>query len=959
MKPIFSDNILSHYLSDFTLSLIPNIRKIELKISEWTIELKTGRIDSCKEESIKSRFLLSFFGDILGFNYGNATEWMLEEERKSTMDGTKVDGALGYFTKIFDEGKVRALIEVKDSKHNLDEEQKRTNDKRTPVQQAFEYAPKMGGECKWVIVTNIKEIRFYSAGDQSKYQVFFLKDLVNETKLKELLFLFHKDRLIKKKDKAQTDLLLEKSGILFGKPDKSIHIIDKIYNCLIRFEGFGFVDPCYIVTLYPFNILNEHVWQYHNRNLFTINGNIFELLNEIDIENDEVVFSDQLINDIETANVIDAKTKLETAFKFLNHCQINQITAIKDFKKVEERNKSTIGFSCRHSFSFKEGEEGITKSIYLLKNKQCDCLSCNYRSLNFNIFLGKLKTGFGNEDLNISEYAYGNYLAASNNFKTAYNIYKAIEKETKGKEGKEIEYFLTKQNIKYLHNLILDYQYDDSKEILNDIKSVDLDKVIYDEIEFCVDKDVKNYLIDVKENKLVYKLQDEIEEITFQIEKLKGLYDNGGDQLAGPNLPSDLFHAYYLLYLHVNTNYIVYDAFKRYKSLIEKVFKGLVTSYLTKEIGVNKFYEFFLTEAILHISPKDLQELLKGVDYLKTDRECVEKLIEKLNNFTTSYFNDGLFNNPYVNSLLKEHLTNFRFRDAFTNIFSNLFTILSRLEITKELFSNSRKPLLKYLKIESDLSWSDLKQFSYFLLRKGSLFEADELMEVLKIAVEGDRYGYSKYTNLIDTTAKAINKFYPRYMIDNVKLIETAILKCRSEDGNYANLKQLSHLVMICNDNCKQILLNTFEIELEKKFDIDLYETLLEKTDYNYDTKNYFQIYTEQINRTKGGSAYKFGKKELTDLVFINYAFILYKLNIDFGRIELKSFTNLNGFETWLLNPYEFEYNNFDPKWLTDLDNPIFLNRLKDNEKIKTSIELELKNSFEPVLAQIKYSYFV
>jgi hypothetical protein len=46
---------------------------------------------------------------------------------------------------------------------------------------------------------------------------------------------------------------------------------------------------------------------------------------------------------------------------------------------------------------------------------------------------------------------------ATNNFKTTYTIYKFIEKETKGREGKSIEYFLAKLNLKLLHNLILDY----------------------------------------------------------------------------------------------------------------------------------------------------------------------------------------------------------------------------------------------------------------------------------------------------------------------------------------------------------------------------------------------------------------------------------------------------------------------------------------------------------------------
>jgi len=957
-KPIFTDNFLSHYLSDFKPSYVADIRGVTQIIKSFIQELESGKLEKLKEEEIKSRFINNFFGDVLGFNYGNSKEWQLREEPKSTVDGKKPDAALGYFYPDKKKDDVRAVIEMKDALTGLDVPQNRKGN-QTPVEQAFSYVSKMGGSCKWVMVSNIKETRFYASNDSSKCQVFMLKDLSNENKLKELLLLFHKDRFIKKEGKSQTELLMEKSKMFTAEQDKPLHIIDKIDKCLKRFEGFGFVDPNFIVTLYPFNILNEHVWQYYDRNLFTINADIFSLMNGVSVENQEVIFTDEMKKEIEVANVVDAKVKLESAFKFLNQCMINEITAIKDYRQVEERNKRTIGFSHRHSFQFKEGEEGITKNIQIVHTEHCDCLSCNFRNLDFKRLLEKLKMAIGNEDFNTPEYAYGNYIATTNNYKTTYNIYKAIEKETKGKEGREVEYFLAKQNIKYLHNLIIHYPYEDGKEILSDIKAVDLDKVIYDEIEFSVDKEVKNYLVEVKEESLIYKLQDEIDEITFKIQELKSLYDNRGVQHFGPNLPNNLCHAYYLLYLHINTNFIVYDIFTRYKSLTQKVLKGLITSYQTKEVGIKKLSEFFLTEAILHIPPKALQEILKAVELIKTDDTCVEKLLEKLNNLTSSYYRDGLFGDLHKAELLTEYLNNFMFRETFTNIFANLFTVLSKLKISQEQFSHSKKHLLKFLKVETELAWFDIKEFANFLSQKGDLFEANELIVILKIAIDGDQYNFNKYTDLIETVSLAINKFHPDYRIDNLKLIQTAILKCTSDDGTQSDYRHLIYLVKICANNCKQLLLNTFEMQLDNKFDSNLYEALIGKADYDWKLKSYFQAYTDQVNRTKGNSrAIRYGKQGLTDGVFIHYAYLVYKLKIDFGSKEVKSLTNLNDFETWLLNPFEFDYGKFDAKWLIDLDSPIYLNRIKGNDKIKTAIDQELEGSFEPILAKIRYTYF-
>ena len=83
----------------------------------------------------------------------------------------------------------------------------------------------------------------------------------NENTLKEFLFLFHKDRLIKHKltEKSNTDKLFDLTALFQEKENNDIHIIDKIYYSLKRFEDFGFVSPDYIASIEPFNVLNEYV----------------------------------------------------------------------------------------------------------------------------------------------------------------------------------------------------------------------------------------------------------------------------------------------------------------------------------------------------------------------------------------------------------------------------------------------------------------------------------------------------------------------------------------------------------------------------------------------------------------------------------------------------------------------------------------------------------------------------
>lgn len=270
-KPIFSEFFLSKFLYDFKLSAVPNIRRIKNLVEVLIKESESGKINSLKEEEIKSRFVTTFFGDILNFNYGNAHAWMLREEKKSLNDATKPDAVLGYFYDDKKKDDVRVVIELKDANTNLDEKQKREKS-ISAVDQGFSYAHKTGGDCKWIVVTNINEIRFYRSHDSSKYQVYLLKELNSEDKLKELLFLFHNDRFMKYdlSERSNTDTLFELSNDQLRTESENLHVIDKIYYSLQRFEEFGFVNPDYIASIKPFNILDEYVWHYHDHKLLPL-----------------------------------------------------------------------------------------------------------------------------------------------------------------------------------------------------------------------------------------------------------------------------------------------------------------------------------------------------------------------------------------------------------------------------------------------------------------------------------------------------------------------------------------------------------------------------------------------------------------------------------------------------------------------------------------------------------------
>lgn len=958
MQPLFTKNFLSHHLTNFKLSNVPNIRLTRNIIKGLTQELDSGKLEGLKEEEIGSRFINEFFGNILGFNYGNSNFWTLREEVKTKVDGTKPDGALGYFLKDKSKDDVRAVIEIKDANTNLDEKQKRKNAK-SPVSQAFEYATKIGENCNWVIVSNIKEIRFYSSKFQGKYQVFFLKDLLNENKLKELLFLFHKDRFIKKESLSKTAQLYKICALELKENENPRHIVDDIYTSLIRFKGLNYIDPNYLASINPFNILDEHVWHYSNNNILSINPKIYDLFKHLEFDNGNITVSEKLKGELESSGTIEYEEKIDYFIKFLNHSQISEISCIKDYKEIIAKRSNSIGFSHKHHFYF-DDKEGFTKKIDVLKYKTCDCISCNFKSFDFKHLLSKLKMAQYDDELQTLEYAYGNYLVSANNYKSAYNIYRKFCDEIKGKEGFEIEYFLAKLNMKYLHNLVLeDKTLKDSIEIKKEIRDINLERVLYEEIEYSISDDVRNYLLKIKEEKLLLQVQDEIDELVEKTINLKRLYDNGGIQYSGSNHFQELADQYYRLELHLNKNRIIYNVFYKYKLLTTKVFNGLIESYLTKEQGLISFNSFYLIEFIININPTEFQKSLSKVDIINLNEGCDEQLVNNITNLLNSYFEDGFFaNSPYKNKILEEYLLDLQFNNKYMGLVVNSFTLLSKINLSEKLFTPLSKIIINFLSIENDLAWHQLKEFGKLLNKKGNSFSSDQLIKILKIGIERDKPNNNKYEGLIKDASIALNKFYPNVKISDQQLIKRTI----GNISGHSKLNYISYILLVTNEQCKNILNKEFENILDENFDFYFYDHLIRKDLYDYRKKNYFEKLIQEIGNSKEigfTNEFKDGKPVFEGYRFYNFIILLSILKINRNLKILNILNNLSNYEKWLLNPNKYDYIYFNVNWILAANNPYILKSLRKIKKMNIAVETELKREFNPTLSEIYYKYLL
>jgi hypothetical protein len=958
MNVLFPPEHLLAPLARFRLSQFADLRAKQAIITEWITQLQSGKLVSLKEEEVKSRFVTDFFGEVLGFNCGNSQTWQLREELRTKVDATKADAALGYFGIDRTADICRVVIEIKDAGTELDARQKRP-DPKSAVDQAFEYAPKMRGECRWVVVSNFREIRFYWANDRSRCQRFLLAELNQEAKLKELLLLFHKDRFITRIGESRTDKLLHsKSAAQPTAADR--HIVEELYESLQRFEGLNFVDPNYLAALYPFNILDQHVWHYDNGTLRTLNSNICQLLEGLSVQDGQLDISEILRNDIVAAGVANYEYKLEWIIQYLNRCHITRFQGVRDYQASEARRKNSMGFSYHHMFHFSE-QDGVERVLDLLPTAPCQCLICLYRNLDLTAFLGKLKSAAGYEEYYTLEYAYGNYLAATNNFRTAHDIYQFIERQAKNEQDQGVTYFLAKQNRLHLHNLLRsNYFHDDQEKLLAGIQEIDLITVISDEMEGEIHPEVRKYLLDIERDDLSYKVQDELDEKTERLLKHKQSLERGGTY-SGPDDLSDLWYEYDLLYRHINLNYIVYDGFTKYRSLAKRLFQAALIGYSIPDGRETEMHEYFIKEAVFHVSSRDLEEVLKKTKKLAIGEEGRRDLLTKINNLLRAFYENGPFGDPYATSLLQEFLLNRRFKDNITDIFSNLFMVLARVRLTADEVGPIVKSLTGFLTVETVLVWHDIEHLATFMQRKGKLFGQKELYKLLEIVLLENRVRGNRYQQLIPPIVETLRTQYPTFKLTEKSLLRKAVAACYSESGVRASFKHLAQLHLIANPICAAYLRTEFQEYLNEHFDGDLYRTLLWHEALTYDEHSYFAQWVQEVGQTANRSftGFQDGRPQFHDYTFFNFALLIYKKEIPFDAPALSSFSNLPDFERWLIRPDEFDYKLFDVNWLTALMNlkPFFA-RLRAISFLRQAVEQHLEIEFNPAIYALYHKHF-
>ncbi|MDR3300728.1 MAG: N-6 DNA methylase, partial [Candidatus Accumulibacter sp.] len=143
-------------------------------LHDWAETIRSGVIRQQRETEIRGAFIQKFFVDILGYRPFGSGDWTINDEKRT--GGGSADTALGFFNA--HGKKVIAPVELKGA-DTPDLDVIMPGRHKSPVAQAWEYAMDTP-ECKFLLVSNMVEIRLYAVGHTRQvYERFDILELAD------------------------------------------------------------------------------------------------------------------------------------------------------------------------------------------------------------------------------------------------------------------------------------------------------------------------------------------------------------------------------------------------------------------------------------------------------------------------------------------------------------------------------------------------------------------------------------------------------------------------------------------------------------------------------------------------------------------------------------------------------------------------------------------------------------
>lgn len=763
------------------------------------------------------------------------------------------------------------------------------------------------------------------------------------------------------------------------KNTKKVSIIDKLYNSLQRFRSFNALPKYLFEELYPFSPYRDDIKSMqqidavsHYNTIETRNEEIIKLMRSIIKKENKFTLHQ---GDDLRKNTYDIENKLWYIF--------DKITA--------------SNIDCIHRDNEDE-DQFLHHKIEIYNPFPDDLLYVNWANLRYSDLIKKIehkeyKFGQAGEIPNPLHYALleGYILYKMHYFLESYNVFLKVEDYAR-KSGELSLYFLALRNrvitSKYLYNSRYSgkYSYDYCQAVHNINKGIDLE---YNLSILSLDQEVKKLLSDINSGVLFQKYEHDISKDYDEIIKI---YKNPPYSYFGKNRIESLEYKYSELRWFYESNGIIDDNDHLFTKTSEKFFEACIASCIICEKHKQRS-EGFEAQPLLYclkrISSKFIMTVfheykVDSITILPSNRKFfLDTCINAFNNFfNTNAWENNVPNTKFINYIADTSI----YKPSLKEFYSNLLIILSKIDINEEYANHFIKILLiAYNNGLSKLLGTDGKKYiDTFIISKIHLFSSDKIGSILNLTLKDNAQGLS---SKIFTKIKLYHK---DFLIDNIRLVELYRPNSLSEiTYYYIDLLELYQVMdkSIQNTLWKEInrhvesdisipsIILFLKVNyLRQKNLIDFTDNVKKKFELLHIFKNISHIKYNNDGELIERLSHDAAVEPAVHIEYNNddhphlYASLVklvtqakYNNRLSNNTIKwLLSQPELPNSLKCLLNPYEFNYDYFDPYWLFFVKNdPNTLTELSKNIALSNSIKNKLKIQYSEALAEIYIKYFI
>ena len=196
--PLFDPDLVDEHLQQEQLDRPTDTDELVDAVEGWVDATTT-----LTERNLQQSFVSDIFSTVLGYTRprGAAGEFELLPESLSQGGEGFPDVLLGRFEQEdgeLKEDERKVVGELKDPGTDLDKVD--PSRLKSPIEQAFEYAITNGLSVRWVVASNMDEIRLYHHGSKNHYETWEIDSFLNDGELTdtfwEFYFIMHRDYLL-------------------------------------------------------------------------------------------------------------------------------------------------------------------------------------------------------------------------------------------------------------------------------------------------------------------------------------------------------------------------------------------------------------------------------------------------------------------------------------------------------------------------------------------------------------------------------------------------------------------------------------------------------------------------------------------------------------------------------------------------------------------------------------------